>query len=615
MAGIIAIVNTNQAPVGEMLLRAIADVPGNPGSSAANVRVESNVGLGVVPFCPATAAHYGSASVARGADEQPLTLDGQVWTVMDGRLDDRRALEALLEGESRGHLDAEPDAALLARAYAKWGDACVSHLLGDFAFCIWDSRRRRLVCGRDHFGVKPLYVAHVGGALVVSSVLRWVRRHPAVSHRLRDEAVGDFLLFGLCMDPSQTAFADISRVPPAHRLVYCAQTNSTRVERYWELTAGETAREADPQEYLEQFSSLLRSAVADRLTERTTAVLMSGGLDSSSVATVAADVIGPAAPSRLRAFTIVYDTLMADDERQHSSDVAASIGIPICHFAADQYRPFERWGSGLAPPEPSLEALTAVMADLLHLLSQQSHVALTGDGGDPMLLPSSVIDHVGHVSAAALAIDLWRAWRAHTRPPFGIRSRLSRWFASAGVQPAWLSRELTGVFDARTRQQDVAARRAARGGARRAALSDVSDPWWPSTFESLDPGATGCAVELRYPFFDVRLASFLLRLPSFPWCVDKHILRSAMKGRLPESVRTRSKTPLAGSPIAPGDQWSVRQALALFDATPEIARFVDVDTFRTTVQGTSLLSNASLGAWAAISLAVWLRCDSGAAVQ
>lgn len=608
MAGILAIVNTNQAPVGEMLLHAIADVPGNAGSSPAIVRVERNVGLGVVSFGPAKNGHDESAKAGHYGS------DGQVWAVMDGRLDDRRSLEASLGVESRGHREAEPDVALLARAYDKWGDACVSHLLGDFAFCIWDSRRRRLVCGRDHFGVKPLYVAHVDGVLVVSNVLRWVRRHPSVSRRLRDDAVGDFLLFGLCMDPSQTAFADISRVPPAHRLVYCAQTNSTRLDRYWELTPGETAREGDPREYLEQFSCLLRSAVADRLSEGTTGVLMSGGLDSSSVATVAADVIGPAASSRLRAFTIVYDTLMVDEEREHSSAVATSIGIPICHFAADQYRPFERWENGVAPPEPSLEALTAVMADLLHLVSEHGHVALTGDGGDPMLLPSSVIDHVGHVSATALAIDLWRAWRAHTRPPFGIRARLSRWLGGDGDVPVWLSRELTGVFDARARWQDVNARRAARGGARRIALNDVSDPWWPSTFESLDPGATGRAVELRYPFFDVRLASFLLRLPSFPWCVDKHILRSAMKGRLPESVRTRSKTPLAGSPIASSDQWSVSQALALFEDTPEITRFVDVDAFRATTQGESLLSNASLGAWAAISLATWLRCDSGATV-
>src|ERR1044072_2912477 len=101
-------------------------------------------------------------------------------------------------------------------------------------------------------------------------------------------------------------------------------------------------------------------------------------------------------------------------------------------------------------------------------------------------------------------------------------------------------------------------------------------PWWPTTVEGLDPGATRRPVELRYPFFDVRLASFILRLPSFPWCLSKHVLRPAMRARLPAPVRTRPKTPLAASPIAPLAQWSAARAIALFESTPAIERFVDV---------------------------------------
>ena len=79
---------------------------------------------------------------------------------------------------------------------------------------------------------------------------------------------------------------------------------------------------------------------------------------------------------------------------------------------------------------------------------------------------------------------------------------------------------------------------------------------------------------------------------------------------LPESVRTRSKTPLAGSPWGAAGQWSSQRAVDSFEATPEIDRFVDVRKFRTMVEGDSLLSGETLSAWAAISLAMWLRCDA-----
>jgi asparagine synthase (glutamine-hydrolysing) len=192
-------------------------------------------------------------------------------------------------------------------------------------------------------------------------------------------------------------------------------------------------------------------------------------------------------------------------------------------------------------------------------------------------------------------------------PPIGVRSRLSRWLDPFGTVPGWLSGELLRVFDPHARSKEVWTRRLTPRGPRGEALNEVTDAWWPSTFESLDPGATGRRVEVRYPYFDVRLASFVLRLPSFPWCINKEIVRSAMLGRLPEAVRTRPKAPLAGDPVGPDGRWSASRAVALLEATPEISRFVDIDRFRTMVVGDSLLTNESPGTWAAISLAQWLR--------
>jgi asparagine synthase (glutamine-hydrolysing) len=592
--GIAAIINTNQAPLDESVLRAMMG-----SSPQSQIAVDGCVGLG---------------RVLRGWKHEPEVSrhrDGQVCAVMEGRLDDREALISALGDRDAGPASDPSDALLIIRAYETWNEECVSRLLGDFAFCLWDGRRGRLFCARDHFGVKPLYYAHVGGALIVSSVLRWVRRHPAISSRLRDETIGDFLLFGICAEPSQTSFAGVSRVPPAHRLSYSLSSDAVRVNRYWTLETGELIRYANPGEYVEHFSHLLRVAVADRVRGGPIGVLMSGGLDSSSVTATAAAVFGAAARDRLHAFTFAYDTLMEDKERPFSSAIATALGIGLTSMPADRYEPFARWDGDSQPPEPTLEALTAAMTDMLRLASGHGGAVLTGDGGDSSLLPSTLIDQAGVVPFPSLAADIWRAWRARRVPPFGIRGWIARRFDREAGVPEWLADDLLSVFDARARLQEVRARETLAGTPRSRAVNDLFDPWWTAMFEGLDPGATRCAVELRYPFFDVRLASFTLRLPSFPWCLNKHALRSAMRGRLPEAVRTRPKTPLGTSPVAPADEWSSARALALFESTPEVSRYVDIRKFRSLVRGNSLLSGETPAAWAAISLAMWLRCEPG----
>jgi asparagine synthase (glutamine-hydrolysing) len=597
--GIAAIINTDLAPLEAALLQGMMRFASCRGSSSARIGRVGPVGLASCPL---------AISDAPGT---LAGLDGDVWAVMDGRLDDRAALIAALDGLAASAPAEVSDEELIVRAYGAWGDECVAHLLGDFAFCLWDARRQRLFCARDHFGVKPLYYARLGNVLVVSTVLRCIRSHPAISGELCARAVGDFLLFGVSAEPSQTSFRDISRVPPAHQLAYSLVTDTLRVERYWSVPAGDVIRYAQPREYVEQFSALLRVAVGDRLRAGPVAVLMSGGLDSSSVATMAADILGPSGKDQLRAFTFVYDTWPEDEEKRYASFLATALGIQASLMPVDEYYPFDRWDGDSRPPEPSLEGLTAVMIDMLDLTAGHGgNALLTGDGGDPMLLPSSVLDQLGTIPLASLAGDVWQAWRLRRLPPFGVRSSIARWFGHGDTIPDWLAGDLLAEFDAKARMQEVRRERSVRHGARNRAISDVIDPWWTSAFESLDPGATGRGVELRYPFFDVRLASFALRLPSFPWCLGKHVLRAAMNGKLPELLRTRPKTPLAASPVMPGRQWSSARALTLLESTAQAGRFIDIDKFRATVCGNSLLASETPSAWAAISLAMWLKCEA-----
>jgi asparagine synthase (glutamine-hydrolysing) len=101
------------------------------------------------------------------------------------------------------------------------------------------------------------------------------------------------------------------------------------------------------------------------------------------------------------------------------------------------------------------------------------------------------------------------------------------------------------------------------------------DPLWPNLFEGYDSGVTRVSVEVRHPFFDLRLVDFLLALPVLPWCSDKELLREAARGILPDAVRLRRKSPLLADPLIALLQRPESAWVDSFEAVPELGQFVE----------------------------------------
>jgi asparagine synthase (glutamine-hydrolysing) len=607
MSGFVAILDTTGAPVDRRLVRILLGVPPFDAANA-DVWTAAGIALGSAPLRTPHLAVETSQPLNRKA----ATL------VMDGRLDDRQSLVPMLDAALGGTSGAAPDSELVLAAYERWGTDCLSRLLGDFSFCLWDAKTRRLFCARDHLGVKPLYYARLGHMLVVSNVLDAVRRHPGVSDRLDDHAIGDVLLVGACMHPSRTSFADVARVPPAHALTCSMGGAAPAVERYWTLTPGDELRLRDPRDYTEGYLSVLDTVVRDRLGQAPVGVLMSGGLDSSSVAAAAANVLGPeAAPHALRAYTFVYDSVTEDEERRYSSLVAARLGIEIDHHPVDGYAWFERWNAGLLPPEPSTEPMTAMTSDLLARVAEHGTAALTGDGGDPALMPSPLIDLIACRPRRLILTEFWRAaWRTRMLPPIGVRSAVRQWLRRTRdvALPPWLSDSFVRRCDLGARGEQLFRPPVAVEWPRGPAAAAITDPWWTSMFETYDPGATRRPVELRYPLFDLRFIAFALSLPTHPWCLRKEIVRTAMRGRLPGEICARPKSPLAVDVHHAHGRLTVSEIARSIEATPELAAYIDLRTFRRTVSDDRVMTTEAPGTWALVSLATWLRCAAEARV-
>src|SRR5262249_40624627 len=178
--------------------------------------------------------------------------------------------------------------------------------------------------------------------VIVSNALDCVRCHPAVSRELNDEAIADFLLFGFHQDRGASSFRDICRLPPAHTIEWSRA--ETRCRRYWTMPIDDPIELPRADDYADRFTELVRDALRDRLRTRRVGVLMSGGVDSPTLAAVALNVLREQPDEfSLQAVTSVYDRLIPDSERHYAGLVARHLRIPIAYDVRDDETSIAQW--------------------------------------------------------------------------------------------------------------------------------------------------------------------------------------------------------------------------------------------------------------------------------
>ena len=535
------------APIDLALLRALTQFLSYAGPDARDTYSNGSFGFGHTMLRTTREAAF---------ERQPASLGGQLWITADARIDCRDELKRKLKEAEPNRPPASTDSELILQAYALWGEECVQHLRGDFAFAIWDARHKKLFCARDHFGIKPFYYAEIGNVFLFSNVLNCVRLHPDLSEDLNDAAIGDFLLFGLNCDLHTTTFRDIQRLPPAHCLSISAE--GIRIRRYWSAPAGGSIRYRNADDYVEHFQILFQSAVADRLRVDRAAIFLSGGLDSAALAATARELSsGSPDASELRAYTIVYKSMRSDRDGAHAREIADFLHIPIEFLELQGLKPFERWNEpGINSPEPVDDPLFAGMFDQFNLVAAHSRVALCGEGADN-LMHFEMLPYAKHLARERNIRRLFQEVPRYLGQRRSIWPGVSRRFKglfgkdpTAPLFPRWLAPEFAELLDLNSRWKEWTELPASRPHPiRPKAHVSLSIPQWANRFEQESPGATRYPVEVRYPFLDLRVVNYLLALPPFPLFFEKSLLRQAMAGRLPEASRVRPKTPLADDPL------------------------------------------------------------------
>lgn len=610
MSGIWGIFRRDRRPIDGKLWQTLTDFLADRGPDGKGTWQNDRVGLGHALLITADESL---------SERQPLTLDGKTCITADLRLDGRKDLIAKLRGKGCAIADGDPDVLLLLHAYLVWGENCLQHLIGIFAFALWDDRKQKLFCARDRLGIKPFFYADRRDVFLVGNTLNSLRLHPSISANLNEEAIADFLLFGFNCNPATTSFADIQRLPGGHCLTVTADRFILR--RYWTLRVPEMRRYQHSDAYIEEFQSLLDEAVRDRLRQEKIGIFFSGGLDSTSIAATALDVAREEHfPLDLQGFSVIYRDRIPDREEKYAQMAADALGMPLHFLLADDYQLFQGWELPyLQTPEPNLNPFPLQDLHQYQQIATHSCIGLYGQGGDEVLRASKVMDLWGQIPPWDLLADLTHCMARNLRPSWGtgLLGQMRSW---QGVKnnddryPDWFDRGFEKRLQLRDRWREAQTPEPSPHPFRPKAYRDLLQPLWMLNFELSDPGVTRVPLEIYFPFLDVRLLEALLAFPPFPWFVNKELERATLSWRrkqgdrhcLPEAIEHRPKTPLAGHPFYTFLQAGWRPWDELKD-NEAIGNYVDVEKL---LQVTHRESLAVYTAWCSLhplSLGRWLR--------
>ena len=546
----------------------------------------------------------------------PFPVDraaGLVATV-DARLDDRATLCVAL-GVPHSERTSIGDGDLVLRAWLRWGRDCPRHLLGDYAFAVWDARRRVLFCARDHIGARPFYYALHGERFVFASALEAVLAAPGVPNAL-DEAVVAGHLTARPLSDTRTFFAAVRKLPPGHTLTVEADADRsgsrrlrTRVVRHWQPEQAPAARPASDDAHAEEFLDLYSRAVEDRLRgPDPIGTHLSGGLDSSSIAVLAARTLR----RRNRPPPLAFDWLppigAIPPKPEHAPEYALvdavreQEGLQMFHCApgpGDVVAILRRDGA-----LPGIQVHMNEDAVQRCAAAQGVRVLLSGWDGD------GCVSHSGrHLWPHLLLSGRWRRLMAEYRAQDAGAMR----FLAYGVALPFLPVAFADML-LRLRGGGPAARRWLIDPAFARRVKPPAVPrWWAvevrrAQLRSLQRGhlvqriegwaASGArrGIEYRYPLMDRRLLEFALGLPPEQfrrgrW--GRWLMRYGLRTVLPPEVcwNRRKVDPARAEPMNEaivGAIPTIRQMLAACRPTragyvdmPRLLERLDADRFRT----------------------------------
>ncbi len=538
-------------------LERMRDVIRHRGPDDSGLFIAGPIGLG----------HRRLSIVDVAAGHQPMTNeDGALQITYNGEIYNHSDFRELLESKGhtyRTHCDTET----ILHLYEEYGESCVEHLRGMFAFAIWDTRRQEMFIARDRLGVKPLYyVQTADGSLYFGSEIKTLFAASAIKPEINFKALPDYLANHATSD-EETLYRGVRRLLPGHTLVW--RDGKIEIKKYWDVSFikinDEGRSDAD---YIAEWSELFRTSVRLRLmADVPLGMFLSGGIDSSAIAAVMSGMIDEPIKTFSVAFAereaneLAYARIVAEAFKTNHHEVVVS---PDEFFHA---LPKLVWHEDEPLAHPSSVALYFVSL----LASQHVKVVLTGEGSDELLAG------YGRYRKTILNLSLGKRYRSLTPslvrsavengikglPTSRVRQRLLRSFLTVSPEIGSIyfdnfavfplatqadllsssSLEQIGGVDPYAGVRKVLSETDAKSLLDRLLYADIKT-YLHELLMKQDQMSMATSIESRVPFLDHKLVEFTCTLPErlkLRGATTKYILRESMKGVLPEAILSRSK--------------------------------------------------------------------------
>lgn len=490
------------------------------------------------------------------AGQQPMPYLGRYQIVHNGEVYNYSELRDELQ--KKGYVfRTRTDTEVIAAAYDSWGENCVQHFDGMFAFAVWDDRKKELFAARDRFGEKPFFYYSDNNRFVFASEIKALRAAGTGATPNR-KMLFNFLTIGYTGNPEQpeeTFFEEIFKLPPASWLKFSYVYFSFTIGRYWSIDPEKQNRQISDGEAIEQFSNLFRESVRRRLrSDVPVGTSLSGGLDSSSVIATAISLAGPAAS--FQSFTAVFPGY-EKDESPYANQVAETFHL----------RPHtvEVTGDGLLADwekivniqeEPFGSASIYAQYKVYELSSRHNiKVLLDGQGADETLAGYHKYfkwywQELYRRNRLRRSGEIPAARSRGIREPFTYKNRIAAWF------PSFASIVMERQYLLKAIRQEDLDKEFVKHQSREAYYTPpdlftlngaLHFNCFTNGLEELlrfaDRNAMANGIEIRLPFLSHELAAFIFSLPpGFKiregW--TKWLLRETMKDTLPASIVWRT---------------------------------------------------------------------------
>jgi asparagine synthase (glutamine-hydrolysing) len=542
---------------------------------------------------------------------QPLSL-GHWRLVMNGEIYNYVELRDELRG--RGHQFAtEGDAEVLLHAWNEWGEGALDRVNGMFALAIWHEGNRELTLACDPFGEKPLYWAKGSDRRVVfaSDIPAILEVYPGLTSPLA-EAIEPFLAFGHNPPIDKSFLAGIHRLPGGHVLRW--RDGRTDVGRYWVPKRVDVPGKFE--DAAEQLRELLRDSIRLRLrSDVPVGTSLSGGVDSSAVVTLCAELAGD---HTRHAFTASFPGF-ARDETRFAKIVAAAAGVVEHHVV-------------IPTVDEVFDDLAAVVRDQqepfgsLSIYAQWRVMRAAREAGVVVLLDGQGADELfaGYVGTNA-------GWTLRSLPPLTIARELAKGgFTRSDILFAALAGRLPRAV---VRRHRLRAMSPYVGGEIRSATANAVPMGYsdepqrsplvrelllqsfhtslPALLRYADRDSMAHSREVRLPFLDRRVADFAFSIPTtfyYSEGVTKRVLRQAMRGIVPDAILDRREKigfePPQSTWLSGTAGMSLAQEL-LLDDTARARGFYDLAAIGNDIRAGAWRDHGAI--WRAISVELWLR--------